>query len=163
MAKIKQMPYVPWTEQEKQTLLDLVKKHGNKWYFISLTLKRSDDSCRNMWIRLTTTMNPTRQKNCVTRKPKFRESWSHEEDKLIETLIEPYFLAKSLKKIKWKKIKEDSFPNRSCNSIRNRLRRIQFRRKFSHSSSVNNCDVQESQSLASEESLDVVGILLNEF
>lgn len=130
------MIWTKWTNSEKELLSNLVNENGAKWCFISSKLGRSDDSCRNMWMRM------TNKERSHTRKPNefSRYPWSKEEDQKIKELMTEQ---KDQKKINWKQIKH-LFENRSANSIRNRVKRIKF---------------QEEESFV----FDIASALLNDF
>ena len=133
------MPRKNWTLSEKRELLELVNSIGKKWNDISYKINRTDDSCRNMWLRLT---NPDQKiYNNEKKNMTLRCKWTIEEDKLIKNMFE-----KTNGYVKWKEIAA-SFPGRTPHSIRNRARRLQF--------------IQNIECVSND--LDIICILLNEF
>lgn len=131
------MPRKNWTLSEKKELLELVDSIGKKWNDISYKINRTDDSCRNMWLRLT---NNDKKSSNEKKNPALRFKWTIEEDNLIK-----YIMAKNCN-IKWSQVASD-FPGRTPHSIRNRARRLQF--------------IQDMKSKSND--FDVVCILINEF
>ena len=132
-------PRKNWTLSEKKELLELVDSIGKKWNAISYKINRTDDSCRNMWLRLTN----REQKIYKNERPNaaMRCKWTIEEDNLIRNMFK-----KTNGNVKWKEV-ASSFPGRTPHSIRNRSRRLQF--------------IENIEFISDE--LDIICTLINDF
>ena len=102
-----------WTFDEDTYLMQNAKI--STWRDIARHLSdRTDDACRNRWMRISAVKHkPTRKHT------KKRERWTVDEDRLLIMYYNMYGP-------KWKKIAHN-MPNRNAHSIRSRRCRISFR------------------------------------
>ena len=106
-----------WEEYEDKCIL----LHGKKqsWTAISLMLNgRTDDACRQRWMRLTKTPYKTGQRHRSKRK-----AWTTEEQTLLEEMY-------ALHGPNWRLISK-YFPERDTKSVRNRRARMS-RKAYTH-------------------------------
>ena len=144
-----------WTEDEKAELCKLASRLGKKWLNISKQMmKRSEDSCRNMWNRMhQIDQIAPRHNNRKCREQ--RELWTDEEDTLIRQIKDTLH-----GKISWKEVSKQ-FPKRTPHSTRGRWRRLCLHNR-EPAQDAESGDLQDTQALHMND-VELVEMLINEF
>ena len=100
-----------WKSDEDIYLLQYAKE--SSWRSIGAALGRTDDACRNRWMRLTKTPYKEGKRQSIK-----RQHWCKEEDEILNSCYTMYGP-------KWSLIAQH-IPNRDAHSVRNRFTRNKF-------------------------------------